>query len=115
MDKMQVIENEIKDGLTKDHVKFNQGDIIKVFYKIRDKEKERIQPLEGIVLKTQGALHRKTFTIRRLSFGSSYEVTFPMFSPNIDKIQITKASRRKARRAKIYYVRGRIGKKAFIA
>lgn len=115
MGKMAQIENEIKDSLVKDHVKFNQGDIIKVYYRIKDKEKERIQPLEGIVLKIQGSLHRKTFTIRRLSFGSSYEVTFPLFSPNISKIEVTKPSRRKARRAKIYYIRKRIGKKAFIA
>ena len=115
MNKLEETEKEFVAQLKKDYPDFKPGDIVKVYYKIRDKEKIRVHPMEGIIIKIQGAQHRKSFTLRRLSFGERYEVTFPYYSPNIDKINIVKSSKRKARRGRIYYLRGRIGKKAFIA
>ncbi len=109
------IENELLTQSKKNYPEFKQGDIIKVYYKIRDKDRERLHPIEGIIIKIQGALHRKTFTLRRIAFGEAYEVTFPYYSPNIDKIEMVKPSKRRARRKRIYYVRKRIGKKAFVA
>ena len=74
--------------LKRDHPEFGPGDIIKVYYKIREKDKTRLHPVEGIIIKLQGAMHRKTFTLRRIAYGQAYEVTFPYYSPNIDKIEI---------------------------
>ena len=115
MNRVEEIEKEFTGQLKKDYPNFKPGDIIKVFYKVRDKEKIRIHPIEDVVIKIQGAQCRKSFTLRRLSFGEMYEVTFPYYSPNIDKIDLSKASKRRPRRARIYYLRGRKGKKAFIA
>ncbi len=114
MAKLAQIEKELYEQFKRDYPVFKQGDMIKVYYKIREKDKERIHPIEGVVIKIQGALHRKSFTLRRISFGEAYEVTFPYYSPNIDKIEVVKPSRRKPRRARLYYLRKRIGKKAFI-
>ncbi|MFH1768686.1 MAG: 50S ribosomal protein L19 [Candidatus Omnitrophota bacterium] len=114
MNELVQIEKDMLDELKKEFPDFNQGDIVKVYYKIKEKDKERVHPIEGIVLKIQGAMHRKSFTIRRMSFGELYEITFPYYSPNIDKIEVVKSSRRRARRGRIYYIRKRIGKKAFL-
>lgn len=115
MDKLMMVEKELKESLKKDYPEFKAGDIIKVYYKIREKDKVRLHPVEGIVIKIQGAMHRKSFTVRRIAYGQAYEVTFPYYSPNIDKITLVKKSRRRPRRKKLYYLRGRIGKKANIA
>lgn len=115
MDKFLMVEKELKEDLKKDYPEFQQGDIIKVYYKIRDKDKIRLHPVEGIVIKMQGAMHRKSFTIRRISYGQAYEVAFPFYSPNIEKIEFVKKSRRRPRRSKLYYLRERIGKKAMIS
>tara|TARA_B100000315_G_C14587491_1_gene593858 strand:- start:1861 stop:2208 length:348 start_codon:yes stop_codon:yes gene_type:complete len=112
MDKLLLVEKEFKEALKKDYPQFSQGDIIKVYYKIRDKDKVRLHPVEGVVIKLQGAMHRKSFTVRRIAYGQSYEVTFPYYSPNIDKIDLVKKTRRKPRRSKLYYLRSRVGKKA---
>ncbi len=114
MSRLVELEKEIHEQLKRDFPEFSPGDMIKVYYKIKEKEKERIHPMEGIVIKIQGAMHRKSFTIRRRSFGEVYEVTFPFYSPNIDKIEVVKPSRRRGRRARLYYLRKRVGKKAFI-
>ncbi len=115
MDKLLVVEKELKESYKKDYPEFKQGDIIKVFYKIREKDKSRLHPVEGIVIKIQGAMHRKSFTVRRIAYGESYEVTFPYYSPNVAKIDLIKKSRRKPRRKRLYYLRGRVGKKAVAA
>ncbi len=112
MDKLLLVEKEFKEALKKDYPQFSQGDIIKVYYKIRDKDKVGLRPVEGVVIKLQGAMHRKSFTVRRIAYGQSYEVTFPYYSPNIDKIDLVKKTRRKPRRSKLYYLRSRVGKKA---
>lgn len=115
MDKLLMIEKELKEALKKDYPEFNPGDIIKVFYKIREKDKVRLHPVEGIIIKTQGSMHKKTFTLRRIAYGEAYEVTFPYYSPNIEKIDIIKKSRRQPRRKRLYYLRARVGKKATAA
>ena len=114
MDKLMMVEQELKKSLEKDYPEFRHGDIVKVYYKIREKDKIRLHPVEGIVLKIQGAMHRKSFTVRRLAYGEAYEVTFPYYSPNIAKIELVKKSRRAPRRKKLYYLRGRVGKKALM-
>jgi large subunit ribosomal protein L19 len=86
--------------------------MIKVYYKVREKDKVRLHPVEGVVLKIQGAMHRKSFTVRRIAYGEAYEVTFPYYSPNIAKIELTKKGGRTPRRKRLYYLRRRVGKKA---
>lgn len=114
MDKLLMIEKELLANLKKEYPEFKQGDIIKVWHKIKEKDKQRLHPTEGIVIKLQGSMHKKSFTIRRMAYGEAYEVTFPYYSPNIEKIEIVKTSRRRARRNKLYYLRKRVGKKAMI-
>ena len=115
MDKLAMVERELKQALKKEYPKFRQGDAIKVYYKIREKDKVRLHPVEGIVIKIQGAMHRKSFTVRRIAYGEVYEVTFPYYSPNIEKIEMVKQRRRNPRRGRLYYLRGRVGKKATLA
>ena len=115
MDKLAIVEKELKEALKKDYPSFKQGDIIKVYYKIREKDKVRLHPVEGVVIKIQGAMHRRSFTVRRIAYGEAYEVTFPYYSPNIDKIDMVKKGRRNPRRKRLYYLRGRLGKKATLA
>jgi large subunit ribosomal protein L19 len=112
MDKLMMVEKELQESFKKDYPDFHQGDIIRVHYKIREKDKERVQLLEGIVIKFYGQLHRKSFTLRRISYGEAYEVTFPYYSPNIDKIELVKAGPTLPRRRRLYYLRERIGKEA---
>jgi large subunit ribosomal protein L19 len=115
MDKLMMVEKEIKESFKKNYPQFEAGDIVKVYYKIREKDKERIQPLEGIVIKIQGEMNRKSFTMRRISYGEAYEITFPYYSPNIDKIELVKKAAKASRRARLYYLRERIGKQAMAA
>lgn len=115
MDKLMMVEKELLEGLKRKYPEFNAGDIIKVYYKIREKDKVRLHPIEGIVIKIQGAMNRKSFTVRRISYGEAYEVTIPYYSPNIDRIEFIKKSRRQPRRKRLYYLRKRIGKKATLA
>lgn len=114
MNKLFEVEKEILASVKKEWPSFKQGDIIKVFYKIKDKAKERIHPIEGIVIKVQGHLHRKSFTIRRISYGQAYEVSFPYYSPLITEIRIVAHAKRKPRRRRLYYLRGRVGRKAML-
>ncbi|MDD4294944.1 MAG: 50S ribosomal protein L19 [Candidatus Omnitrophica bacterium] len=115
MNKVEMFEQKLKETLKKDYPEFSAGDIVKVYYKIRERDKVRLHPIEGIVLKMQGQMHRKSFTLRRIAYGQAYEVTMPYYSPNIDKIELTKKTRRRPRRSKLYYLRGRVGKKAMMA
>lgn len=90
---------------------FRVGDTIKVFYRVREEKKERIQPFEGIAIVVKGSGVSKTFTVRKVaSQGIGVERIFPFHSPNIQKIEVIK--RGKVRRAKLYYLRERIGKEA---
>ncbi|ULQ56448.1 50S ribosomal protein L19 [Flavihumibacter rivuli] len=96
----------------KDFPKFKAGDNITVNYKIVEGNKERIQSFKGDVIKRQGQGSTQTFTVRKISDGVGVERTFPLFSPNIDSIQLHKTG--KVRRAKLYFLRERSGKSARI-
>lgn len=105
------IIKKIEDEQLKSEVSdFNVGDTIKVSAKIREGNRERIQVFEGVVLKRQGGGNRETFTVRKFSNGVGVEKTWPLHSPNVEKIEVVR--RGKVRRAKLNYLRDRIGKKA---
>lgn len=89
---------------------FNVGDTVKVYAKIKEGNRERIQVFEGTVLKKQGGSTRATFTVRKTSNGVGVEKTWPLHSPNVEKVEVVR--RGKVRRAKLNYLRDRVGKKA---
>src|ERR1700754_3452574 len=89
---------------------FDAGDRVKVHFQVIEGTRRRTQVFEGIVIKRQGQAARETFTVRKQSFGVGVERTFPVHSPKIEKIEV--ASRGDVRRAKLYYLRGRVGKRA---
>ena len=89
---------------------FRAGDTVKVHVRVVEGERERVQVFEGVVIRSRGSGLSKTFTVRKVSFGVGVERTFPVHSPMIAKIEI--ASRGDVRRAKLYYLRSRVGKKA---
>src|SRR4029450_10989404 len=86
------------------------GDTVRVHFKVIEGQRQRIQVFEGIVLKRQGAGARETFTVRKQSFGVGVERTFPLHSPKIEKIDV--AAIGDVNRAKLYYLRGKVGRKA---
>lgn len=107
MDIIRSIEDEfIKDNLPE----FRVGDTIQVHYRIIEGTRERVQVFEGIVIKIQGKSSRKTFTVRRISYGIGVERTFLINSPRIAEIKVVRKG--KVRRAKLYYLRDRQGKAA---
>lgn len=89
---------------------FSVGDTVKVYGKIKEGNRERIQVFEGIVIKRQGSSNRETFTVRKNSNGVGVEKTWPLHSPNVEKIEIVRKG--KVRRAKLFYLRDRVGKAA---
>ncbi len=89
---------------------FNVGDTVQVYAKVKEGNRERLQVFEGTVLKRQNGGARETFTVRKTSNGIGVEKTWPLHSPSIDRIEVTR--RGKARRAKLFYLRQRVGKKA---
>ncbi len=91
---------------------FGAGDTVKVHIKVTEGKRERIQIFEGVIIKRQGGGIRETFTVRKISFGVGIEKTFPVHSPMIERIEVTR--RGKVRRAKINYMRDRVGKAARI-
>lgn len=108
---MNQIIKSIEDAQLKAEVTpFNVGDTIKVYGKIKEGNRERIQVYEGTVLKRQGTGARETFTVRKTSNGVGVEKTWPVHSPNVEKIEVIR--RGKVRRAKLNYLRQRVGKKA---
>ncbi len=108
---MNDIIKSIEDAQLKAEVdEFHVGDTVKVYGKIREGNHERIQVFEGTVLKRQGGGARETFTVRKTSNGVGVERTWPLHSPNVQKIEVVR--RGKVRRAKLFYLRDRIGKKA---
>jgi len=109
MDVLKLVESE---QLKKDLPSFSVGDTVKVHVRVIEGTRERIQVFEGAVLKRQGSSLRETFTVRRVSYGVAVERTFPLHSPKIDKIEVVRKG--KVRRAKLYYLRDRIGKSAKI-
>ena len=89
---------------------FNVGDTVKVHNRIKEGNKERIQIFEGTVVKRQGGSNRETFTVRKISNGVGVEKTWPLHSPNVEKVEVVRQG--KVRRAKLFYLRDRVGKKA---
>lgn len=98
--------------MKKDIPKFNIGDTVDVNVKIVEEGKKRIQVFEGVVIGRRGSGVRQTFTVRKVSYGEGVERTFPLHSPNIERIVVTKKG--DVRRAKLYYLRGKVGKKTKI-
>ena len=110
---MSGIIESIEKAQLKEHVdQFNVGDTVRVYAKIREGEKERIQMFEGTVLKRQNGGVSETFTVRKISSGVGVEKTFPLHSPKIEKIEVVR--RGDVRRAKLNYMRERTGKAAKI-
>ncbi len=108
---MSDIIREIEAEQLKSQVdEFNVGDTVRVYGKIKEGNRERVQVFEGIVLKRQGGSSRETFTVRKSSNGIGVEKTWPVHSPNVERIEVVR--RGKVRRAKLNYLRGRVGKKA---
>jgi large subunit ribosomal protein L19 len=100
---------QLRQGLPK----FDPGDRVRVHFQVVEGNRSRIQVFEGVVLRRQGSGVRETFTVRKQSFGVGVERTFPLHSPKIEKLEV--AARGDVRRAKLYYLRGRIGKAARVA
>lgn len=99
-----------EEQLKKEVPQFNVGDTVRVYGKIKEGNRERIQVFEGTVLKKQGGSNRATFTVRKNSNGIGVERTWPLHSPNVEKVEVVRTG--KVRRAKLNYLRNRVGKKA---
>jgi large subunit ribosomal protein L19 len=109
MNKVDVVEqSRLRDDLPD----FAPGDNVKVHVRITEGNRSRVQVFEGVVIRRRGGGLRETFTVRKVSFGVGVERTFPLHSPIIEQIEVTR--RGKVRRAKLYYLRDRVGKKARI-
>ena len=106
----EIIRSIEAEQLRTDVAEFAVGDTVKVYGKIKEGNRERVQVFEGIVLKRQGGSNRETFTVRKMSNGVGVEKTWPLHSPNVEKIEVVR--RGKVRRAKLNYLRGRVGKRA---
>lgn len=109
---LQIIDQITKKQLKNDIPQFKAGDSLKVYVKIREGNKQRIQLFEGVCIARQGKGISETYTVRKISYGVGVERTFPVHSPLIDKIEVTKVG--KVRRAKLNYLRGLSGKAARI-
>ena len=107
---MEIVKELEKEQLKSDVPEFGIGDTVKVHLKVKEGKRERIQIFEGVVLKRQNGSARETFTVRKISYGVGVEKTLPIHSPKIDKIEVVR--RGKVRRAKLNYLRERVGKAA---
>lgn len=104
----------IEQGFKRNEIpSFRAGDTVKVYAKVLEGEKERIQVFEGLVIARKGAGHRETMTVRKISFGVGVEKIYPLHAPTIDRIEVIREG--KVRRAKLYYIRERSGKSARIS
>ena len=110
MNAKEIIKNIEAEQLKAEVPEFNVGDTVRVHAKIKEGHRERIQVFEGTVLKQQGGSNRETFTVRKFSNGVGVEKTWPLHSPHVEKVEVVR--RGKVRRAKLNYLRGRVGKKA---
>jgi len=107
---MSIIEALEQQQLRDDVPRFKAGDTVRVHFKVIEGARERIQVFQGICIKRQGEGVRETFTVRKQSFGVGVERTFPVHSPKIEKLEVTAIG--DVHRAKLYYLRDKIGKKA---
>lgn len=110
MDLIQAIERE---QMRRDLPEFRPGDLVRVHVKVIEGNRERIQVFEGVVIRRRGGGLRETFTVRRVSYGVGVERTFPVHSPRLEKIEVVR--RGKVRRARLYYLRTKLGKAGRIA
>ena len=106
----QDIIKSIEDAQLREVAEFKTGDTVRVHAKVKEGNRERIQVFEGTVLKKQGGSTRATFTVRKTSNGVGVEKTWPLHSPNVEKVEVVR--RGKVRRAKLNYLRDRVGKRA---
>ena len=106
----EIIKSIETEQLKQEVPEFHVGDTVKVYGKIKEGNRERVQVFEGTVLKRQGGSNRETFTVRKTSNGVGVEKTWPLHSPNVEKIEVVR--RGKVRRAKLTYLRDRVGKAA---
>ena len=106
----EIIKNIEAAQLKADVADFNVGDTVKVYAKVKEGNRERTQVFEGTVLKRQNGGARETFTVRKSSNGVGVEKTWPLHSPNVEKVEVVRHG--KVRRAKLTYLRGRVGKRA---
>ncbi|MCI6638935.1 MAG: 50S ribosomal protein L19 [Bilifractor sp.] len=106
----EIIKKIEEEQLKKEVPQFRVGDTVKVYGKIKEGNRERIQVFEGVVLKKQGGSNRATFTVRKTSNGIGVEKTWPLHSPLVEKVEVVRQG--KVRRAKLNYLRGRSGKAA---
>ena len=109
MNVMEMLEREKMRGDIPD---FNTGDTVKVFVRIVEGQKQRIQAFEGVVIRRRSGNVRSSFTVRKISYGVGVEKTFPLHSPSIDRIEVV--ARGKVRRSRLYYLRSLRGKQAKI-
>ena len=107
---MSTVIQDIERAQLREVPRFKAGDTVRVHFRVIEGSRRRIQVFEGIVIKRQGAGVRETFTVRKNSFGVGVERTFPLHSPKIDKIDVQAIG--DVNRAKLYYLRGKVGKKA---
>ena len=107
---MEKILAFVNEQLKTDVPKFAIGDTVKVYVRITEGEKQRIQMFDGTVIAKHGGGISETFTVRKITYGVGVEKTFPLHSPNVDRVEVVRQA--KVRRAKLYYLRGRVGKAA---
>lgn len=105
MDKLKAIENE---QIRENKLELKIGDTVKVHVKIKEGNRERVQIFEGTIIKRQGGGSNETFTVRRVAYGTGVERTFLVNSPKVEKVEVVRTG--KVRRAKLYYLRDRVGK-----
>ena len=106
----EIIKKIEAEQLKAEVPEFHVGDTVKVYAKVKEGQRERTQVFEGVVLKKQGGSNRATFTVRKNSNGIGVEKTWPLHSPNVEKVEVIR--RGKVRRAKLNYLRDRVGKAA---
>jgi large subunit ribosomal protein L19 len=107
---MNIIEKINQEQLKKEVAEFRVGDTVKVHTRVIEGDKERVQLFAGIVIARKGYGINEAFTVRKISYGEGVERVFPLHSPKVAKIEVTKAGR--VRRARLHYLRGRLGKEA---
>ena len=107
---MNLVDIIEKENIKKEVPDFNIGDTVRVYVKVVEGDRERLQAFDGVVIARKNGSIRESFTVRRMSFGVGVERTFPIHSPRIDKIEVVRTG--KVRRAKLYYLRDLTGKAA---
>jgi large subunit ribosomal protein L19 len=107
MDKMKLVEEQY---IKTENPKFGVGDTVRVLTKIPEGDKIRLHPFEGVVIARRDAGVKSVFTVRKVSFGEGAERVFPLYSPNIERIEVLRKG--KVKRAKLYYLRQKVGKRA---